>query len=356
MRVASLSVFQRGGLASAALLCLCASAFADPGTPDATAKRVRALRAEGTRLLRAKQVAAACLAFESASRLSPSDPDAAVDLALCQQRRGNDERARAQNLTAIALASGPEQIEDPHFARVRRSAYFNLDQLPQPDDDAPAAKPVANHAPNQACGRPAAGPGCSKAFIACSKEHAGGGAQVRTSSTVVRLALTEDDATFEDGEDLEGDDLDDDSASLLPRHIARGNSLTFNDSYNMELLQYVCEADEWSCEKSLAVAAEAEACVRKAGSGSEGRCQEQACTRAQSRPSAIIAREQHAAERATNECYQHCSDSEENHHCSVAYANACTGLVGIVCHGHTGQAVQEWTHVHEVAFELDATN
>lgn len=355
MRFTPLSVLQRGGLASAALLCLCASAFADAGTPDATAKRVRALRAEGTRLLHAKQVPAACLAFESASRLSPSDPDAAVDLALCEQRRGNEERARAQNLTAIALASRPEQIEDQHFGRVRRSAYFNLEQLPEPSPDAHAAEPVANSAPDQACARLAAEPGCSKAFTACSKRHAGGGAQVRTSATVVRLALNEADASFEDGADLDGNELEDDSASPVPRQVTSGNSLTFNESYSLEFSQYTCETDEWSCDKSLAVAAEAEACVHKAGTGSEGRCQEQACAHAQNRPSAAIAREQRAAERATNGCYQHCSDSEQSYDCSVAYANACTGLVGIVCHGHTGQD-RDWTRVAEVAFELDATN
>jgi len=356
MRFAPLSVLQRGGLASAALLCLCASAFAEPGVADATAKRVRALRAEGTRLLHAKQVPAACLAFESASRLLPSDPDAAVDLALCEQRRGNAERARAENLNAITLASGPEQVQDPHFGRVRQSAYFNLDQLPEPGDDARAAEPVVSSAPDQVCARRAAEPGCAKAFIVCSKEHAGGGAQVRSSATVVRLALNEADASFEDGEDLEGNELEDDSASTVPRTVASGNSLTFNGSYNMELLQYVCETDEWSCEKSLAVAAEAEACVHKAGTGSEGRCQEQACAHAQSRPSAAVAREQRAAERATNECYQHCADSEESDDCSIAYASACTGLVGVVCHGHSGQVERAWTRIAEVAFELDATH
>lgn len=356
MSFAPLSVLRRGGLVSAVLLCLCASAFADPGTPAATAKRVRALRAEGTRLLHAKQVPAACLAFESAAHLLPSDPDAAVDLALCEQRRGNGERARAQNQTAIALASGPEQIQDPHFARVRQSAYFNLDQLPEPSDDARAAEPVVSSAPDQACARIAAEPGCSKAFIACSKPHAGGGAQVRTSSTVVRLALTAADASFEDGEDLEGNELESESASIVPRQVTSGGSLTFNESYSLEVLQYVCEADEWSCEKSLVVAAEAEACLRKAGAGSETRCQEQACARAQNRPSAAVAREQREAERATNECNQHCADSEESTDCSIAYANACTGLVGIVCHGRTGQTERAWTRVTEVAFALDTTN
>jgi hypothetical protein len=356
MRCAPLSVIPRTGVASAVLLCLCASAFADPAVPDATAKRVRALRAEGTRLLHAKQIPAACLAFESASRLAPADPGAVVDLALCEQRRGNSERARTENLTAIGLASAAERIQDPHFGRVRRSAYFNLDQLPEPSEGARAAEPAVSHAPDQDCARLPPELGCSKAFSVCSKQHAGGGAQVRTSATVVRLALNEADASFEDGEDLEGNELEDDSGSAVPRQVASGNSFTFNGSYSLELLQYVCEADEWSCDKSLAVAAEAEACVHKAGSGSEARCQEQACAHAQNRPSPAVSREQRAAERASDECYKQCAASEESSDCNVAYANACTGLVGIVCRGRTGQAGGDWTRVTEVAFEPGATN
>ena len=355
MRFAPLSVFRRGRLTSSALLCLCASAFADPGTPDATAKRVRALRADGTRLLHEKQVPAACRAFESAAQLAPSDPDVLVDLALCEQRRGNDERARARNLAAIALASAPEQIDEPHFERVRRSAYFNIDQLPEPSNDA-STDPPANQDPNRVCAQIPAEPGCSKTFTVCSKPHESGGPRERVSQTIVRLALNEADASFEDGEDLNGDDFDDGTASAGPRRVAFGNSLTFDGTNTSEHLQYVCEAEEWSCEKSAALATEAEQCTRKTGPGSETHCQELVCARANDRPSPAVRREQRAAEQATNECYKSCADSDESHDCNVAYANACTGLVGIVCHGRTGQAIHALKRVEEVAFELDRAN
>ena len=126
--------------------------------------RAQALRAEATKLYKQKKYPAACALFKEAAAAAPEDAALLTDLALCQHKLGQDEEATTTNLRAIEIASRDAKlIDDPTAARVRRHAYFNLDQMgvastPQIADDSKCARCVALKSP----------PSCAQGLIAVS--------------------------------------------------------------------------------------------------------------------------------------------------------------------------------------------
>lgn len=129
------------------------------------------LRAEATRLYRAKKYAQACPKFEQAAALAQSDGAIWADLGLCLQKLGKTDAAAEANQRAIASGD----------ARTRQNAYFNLVSL---------GKVVPLPVPGKCATVPSTTPDCRAPLSACTYRWERGSA----SGTGVRIGVSLEDA------------------------------------------------------------------------------------------------------------------------------------------------------------------
>jgi len=302
---------------------------------------VSVIRARASALFRAKKFGAACPLFEAAAGRAPEAPEILTDLALCQQRIGSDELARQTNLEAIARASQPGRLDEPRFARVRRHAYFNLGQL----EGGGEAEPSVGYDPS--CWQLQAAPGCRKSFNACAVARVSGGPAYRSDTTVVRIAQSEDAAGFGDNVPEVSPDFESRAtpSDELPVPIDADSALDYAGRFSEEALTYRCE---WSCQSSSAVSDEVSKCQSNPKQSASARqdCERTVCARAERAPWAAIKAEQ----RESDACYQSAATVDGEDDCYVVYANACTGLVGLLCSGHAGGEHETRTRVEEYRF------
>jgi hypothetical protein len=230
------------------------------------------------------------------------------------------------------------------MTRLRRSAYYNLADLASSWDSAEAPEVST---PRLNCGKVARVPGCEQSFFACDFYESGGGAAALYGATHVRVARALEDALFDESELF--DDYSDDIDAKVPDApiaIRDGDRLQFIESYQTEARTYSCD---WLCESSEAVAAETAKCrwsPRTAPADRDG-CAARVCARAERAPWGAVKAEL----AASDECYRESEMFNDQHDCTLAYANACTGLVGLVCHGESARDKKPRTRVVEYRFE-----
>ena len=322
------------GLLGVALFASGAAAGSNPLAESGPVLRARAMQ-----LFRAKKFAAACPLFEAAARRLPGEPQLLADLALCQHRIGSDELARQTNLDAIARASEPAaRLEDPHFARIRRHAYFNLAEL----------DPAPGESIDQNCGRPQVVPGCTKTFSACGVSRTAGGPTYRSDTTTIRVALTDAAARFDDGDPGSVPELESlaTPSAELPVPVDADGALDYVTRFSEEQFTHPCE---WTCESSNAVGAEVATCQAKPNLSPTARenCVTTVCARAEDSPWPAVKAEL----RDSAACYKYAATVDGEYGCNLVYANACTGLVGLLCSGHGGGDHETLERVEEYRFQ-----
>jgi tetratricopeptide (TPR) repeat protein len=129
------------------------------------------LTQRATALYRAKQYAQACPLFAQVTHQLPSSAPAWNDLALCELRRGQNDRAFTALARVLALGDLAE----------RKKAYFNLALLApslQAGDDETGCREV----------RPV--PGCKQRLWRCNHNAWGGGSTSAYQSEVVSFGTT----------------------------------------------------------------------------------------------------------------------------------------------------------------------
>jgi hypothetical protein len=334
-------------------LLLGAVAFPRPTTARPPRSDAAAARADGTRLFRAKNFEAACPWFEKAAHLAPDDPEPLADLALCRQRLGDTATAEEINRRVIDLGSSAKALTDPRFARSRRHAYFNLRQL----DTQRRYLPEAGR---DTCGELTPEEGCTKKLFYCADGWTGGGSWWTQNTTRVRIAASAEAARFDeddnDPDTREHTEPDFDELTQpfppTPEAIEDDESITYLESYLDELNEWRCDESAWSCDRSDTVAKEAEKCSASAAQTptSAEACRKDACARARQRPSPAVLKERKVAADAQRSCHASAPEKESQYGCQIAYANACTGLVGLICSGRRSGKVKERTRVEEYLF------
>jgi hypothetical protein len=176
---------RRWGMRSLFLVFLAVVAALGPAIAAGAhaAESVEAVRAEATKLYRAKRYDAACKAFRKAAALAPADPAIAADLGLCLLKMNDFDPAIAETLHAIRLARPGGPRDDP---KTRRNAYYNLKQLRRGD---------AVEVPKDAtCGALALAQGCDRPVHACVYSETQAGAQQGENFVMVSLGLTAEKA------------------------------------------------------------------------------------------------------------------------------------------------------------------
>jgi hypothetical protein len=337
--------------------------------PDA-----QALRAEATKLFKKKKYAAACEKFGQAAAATPDDADLLTDLALCQHKLGQDKEAIATNLRAIELASRDgKSIDDPAAVRVRRHAYFNLDQA-----NGVASGGVAANDQGTKCNAVQPAPGCAQSFHVCGFEGAMGFRMREYSRTLAKIALTPTEAAWKPGETDKH--AFDDPLNNPPSHTPPDKPETVDDGNLLFVANFEDEArtagcdqvSGWTCEWSGAVQAAAEACLKAAGAGGAGGgggaggsggakvsledtgCFKKVCAELDAHPSKAVAREKRQAEKKVNQCSHDLQQGiGAKYWCTIVYANACNGLLALSCTG-TGPGTDETSHIDEYHFVAPA--
>jgi tetratricopeptide (TPR) repeat protein len=342
-----------GALGFVAALAMGAVAFPRPATARPPISDSAAARAEGTRLYRAKNFEAACPKFEKAAQLAPADPEPLADLALCRQRLGDTGAAEKVNRQVIDLGSTGKALTDPRFARSRRHAYFNLRQI----------ETQLRYFPEvgfDICGELNPEEGCSKKLFYCGDSWTGGGSWMTQNYTRVNIAASAEAARFdEDDTDLytrEHTEPDFDELTQAfqpaPEVVETGESVTYLESYSNEVNEWRCDENAWSCDRSDAVAADAKKCLASAAKAptSAEACRKDACNRANDRPWPAVIKERKVAAAAERSCHASAAENGSEYGCQIAYANACTGLVGLICSGRYSLKAKARTRVEEYLF------
>jgi len=329
-------------------------AFVRPATARPPVSASAAARAEGTRLFRAKNFAAACPKFEQAAQLAPEDPEPLADLALCKQRLGDSGAAERINRQVIDLGSKGKALTDPRFARSRRHAYFNLRQMKAQPDYLPEGEK------RKTCGELTPEEGCSKKLFYCEDSVTTGGSWMTQNYTRINIAASAAAARFDEEEtnpatrEHADPDFEELTQSFQPTPVVIEDeeSVTYLESYSNEVNEWRCDESAWSCDRSDAVAAEAKMCLAsppKAPSPAEA-CRKDACNRAEKRPWPAVIKERKTAAKAERSCHADAGKSGAEYGCAIAYANACTGLVGLICSGRAHGEKKERTRVEEYLF------
>ena len=312
---------------------------APPRTPSleaAPAVQAKTLQAEATKLFRQKNYAAACETFQAAVTAAPEDAALLTDLALCQQKLGKNAEAKASNLRAIALASKDAHlIGDAAAVRERRHAYFNLDQL--------AVDLALGLSRGGGCGTLDAPAGCARVFHACAEIENRDTRTQEATRTSVKVALTPADAAWTEDARLALGSEDQLIGELtkpspaLPEEVE--GWMTAITAFVQDAPRQPCEYDRWACEKSDAVTDAARLCVAAAGSAGDAgepieqtACFQKVCRELDRKPSKAVLREKRRAEKNAGRCEKaSAGDDGIRYECSIVHADACTGLVGIVC-------------------------
>lgn len=305
-----------------------------------------ALRARALAAHEARDYKRACALYAQAARLRPEHAAVQSDLGLCLMKQGRKAEAVRANLRAVRLAAPGKAELPPGAERTRKAAYFNLHalgvsvELPGPGQCARLTKASACKTPVYACG-------------AKWTEYGSGGG---SSGTAVNLALSEQAAAL--GELAQGTEdsvLRPRNDSLFgiegsPPREALPSSLVLTEE-KAEVFTGPCARHQgWSCDSSVTVRGAADTCLARAGGCDGGamdcpsalRCSEEACAEAQRSPSPAVRAEQQLAQQAVDRC-----GTEPLPHtlCSVVLADACLGLVGVVCEtstvAHDGKVLEK---------------
>jgi hypothetical protein len=208
-------------------------------------------------------------AYEKIAALLPEDGAAMADLALCLQRLDRKAEAIAANQKAIALA-GRTELSREGDAATRRHAYFNLGKLG-----------VAIELPSSGCQKLPAAPGCGSALWACVQAGEAYGSGGGSSWHVARIAVSQEEAEI---------GKDDDPLPAMPSIGLSGHA---SDSV-------AWERDHNFFQRAPSVDVLAD------------KLDQSFCH-----------------EGASDDCGQ--DDGETK--CAVVTADACPGLVGVVCPG-----------------------
>ena len=206
---------------AACIIVLSSVAMVERGLVAAAKSPASSLRAQATRLFRAKRFAEACPKFQAAVQLSPSDPGLLLDLALCDQRINALDAARKLNEQVIQIESAPSLLMDSKAAGNRRHAYYNLAQA--------SVEPVgAGKNGEVVCFPLGQAGGCTKSLFACAVNREDGWAARLVSATVIRIAAGKEAAA------LDPPDAPDPSFSVaseksdpLPIKIKHGDGVTY---------------------------------------------------------------------------------------------------------------------------------
>ena len=332
----------------AALAAMLVVASVRPAIARPPVSAAAAARAEGTKLFRAKNFAAACPKFEAAAQLAPEDPEPLADLALCKQRLGDTGAAEQINRQVIDLGSKGKALTDPRFARSRRHAYFNLHQM----QTQPRYFPEKEK--RKACGELTPEEGCSKKLFYCEDSATTGGSWMTQDCTRVSIATSAEAARFdeEDTDPATREHPKPDFGELTepfqptPVVVEDEESVTYLESYSDTVNEWRCDESAWSCDRSDAVAAQAKKCLTSPVEA----CRADACKRANQRPWPAVIKERKAAAKAQRSCHADAPKSGSEYGCEIAYANACTGLVGLICSGRAPRKTKEQTRVEEYLF------
>jgi hypothetical protein len=301
-----------------------------------------ALRAEATKLFKKKKYAEACEKFRQATVATPEDAALLTDLGLCQHKLGQDNEAAATNLRAIELASRDAKgIDDPVAIRVRRHAYFNLEQV-----NADAAPSIPGNDKGTECKSIKPAPGCQRSFEVCGASASQGFPMRSYSRTMAKVARTRAAALWTPDE-ISDHAFDDPTSGLgqppseKPQVVDDDDSVMFTSAFEDEARTGGCDdASGWRCETSDAVAAAAAACMKTGGAGGAGPavpldespCFKKVCADLDKHPSKAVAREKRRAAKEVDACSGALvSGIGSNYSCSIIYANACTGLLAVSC-------------------------
>jgi hypothetical protein len=301
-----------------------------------------AVRAEATKLFKKKKYAEACEKFRQATIAIPEDAALLTDLGLCQHKLGQDKAAAATNLRAIELVSrDAKSIDDPVAIRVRRHAYFNLDQA-----NADADSIIAGNDEGTECESIKPAPACQRSFEVCGASASQGFRTRSYSRTMAKVARTRAVARWTPGE-ISDHAFDDPTSGLgqppseKPQVVDDDDSVIFTSAFEDEARTAGCDdVSGWRCETSDAVAAAAAACMKSGGAGGAGppapldesACFKKVCADLDKRPSKAVAREKRRAARQVDACSgELVSGIGSNYSCSIVYANACTGLIAVSC-------------------------
>ncbi|RKH50007.1 hypothetical protein D7V93_31145 [Corallococcus llansteffanensis] len=240
------------------------------------------------------------------------------------------------NLRAVRLAAPGKAELPPDAERTRKAAYFNLHALgvsvalPGPGQCSPLTKASACKAPVYGCG-------------AKWTEHGSGGG---SSGAAVNLALSEQAAAL--GKLAQGTE---DTVARPKRGVLLGiegspprekmpSSLVLTEEEAEVFTGPCARHSEWSCGSSAAVRGAADTCRARAGGCDGGvmdcpsalRCSEEACAEAERSPSPAVRAEQQLAWQTVDRCG---TEPLPHTSCSVVLADACLGLVGVVCETST---------------------
>jgi hypothetical protein len=335
------------------VLAMGAATIQRPATAGEPISDAAAARAEGTRLFRAKNFEAACRKFEKAAELAPEDPEPLADLALCKQRLGDTDSAERINRQVIELGSTGKALTNPRFARIRRHAYFNLRELNTQLRYFPEVGP-------DVCGELTAEEGCSKKLFYCADSWSGGGSWMTHTYSRVNIAASAEAARFDeddtapDAREKTAPDFDELAQSFqpTPEVVEDQESVTYLEAYFDEVHEWRCDEKAWSCDRSEAVEAEAKKCIASTAQSptSTEACRKDACARASERPWPAVTKERKVAANDQRSCHASAPESESEYGCQIAYANACTGLVGLICSGRARHSAKERTRVEEYLF------
>ena len=254
-----------GALGFVAALAMGAVGFPRPATARPPISEGAAARAEGTRLFRAKNFAAACPKFEKAAQLAPADPEPLADLALCRQRLGDTSSAEKVNRQVIDLGSTGKALTDPRFARSRRHAYFNLRQINSQRRYFPEVG-------RDICGELNPEEGCAKKLFYCADSWTGGGSWMTQDYRRVNIAASAEAARFDEDDsdpyarDHSAPDFDELTQPFqpTPEVVEDEESVTYFESYSDKVNEWRCDEKVWSCDRSDAVAADAKKCLASA--------------------------------------------------------------------------------------------
>lgn len=229
-----------------------------------------ALRKTATQAFKTKRYPAACDAYAKLAAIAPAPDDAAAVADLALCLQRLGKKEAAIAANQRAIAlGGKDDLSDWGDDATRRHAYFNLGKLG-----------VTVAMPGEACGALAPAPGCARSLWACvdtSRENDSHGGSSHTDW--VRIGLSKDDATI----------AEDDQTSLIMPSLGR--------------LGLYGTLDSWALTNNF------------------------------------TSRHPHADILLAEEVEEVCTrdgcgaPDTEPIDCNIVYANACLGLVGVVCPG-----------------------
>jgi len=232
-----------------------------------TEARVRVLRAAANKALLDKQLEQACSKFQEIVDLVPRDPGARLDHASCLSNLGRKDDAISENHQVIAMGSRNVDVDSESAEKLRRQAYLNLYALGH-----------SVELPKDGCRALVGEPHCRQQLWACAGQSKTSGAHGEVVRSLARIGVSLEGVRVETDEELD---------PVMPSldHWGFSDSSTWPSSHNW--LARAEAVDVLIHEQSSFVCAES--------SGPD------------------------------------CKSDQSSIDCTVVMANACSGLVGVVC-------------------------